>query len=229
MARHMRGIVDFRGKVLPSIDMRLCLGMQTRLEERTALVKTLADRKQDHLNWLTRLKDAVRGGTEITVETDPHKCAFGRWYDSFTSDSHALTAYLRRFDQPHKRIHGIAVQARELIEGGQAPAAIALIDRTEETELAKLIGLFDGAEAELEKASVEYLVIVQMGGEAEAAIAVDAITHFGAVDKVVQPIPLPPGTPLPDFFPAVAMREREGRTEQSFIVDAERLLRGSWG
>src|SRR3990167_4072912 len=41
----------------------------------------LAQREVDHLNWAGKVTGVLlNGGTELTVETDPHKCGFGKWY-----------------------------------------------------------------------------------------------------------------------------------------------------
>ena len=36
---------------------------------------------------------------------DPHQCALGRWYDSFTSENNVVNFHLRKIDDPHKRLH----------------------------------------------------------------------------------------------------------------------------
>ena len=41
----------------------------------------LAQREVDHLNWAGKVTGVLlSGSSELTVETDPHKCGFGKWY-----------------------------------------------------------------------------------------------------------------------------------------------------
>jgi hypothetical protein len=216
------------------------MGWPTLQEEKDALIVTLRARKQDHLNWLAKLLDCVTKGAEVTVETDPHKCAFGRWYDTFTTTSASLGSYLKRFDDPHKTIHTIAVRAGELMARGEVEAAKALIHRSEGAELETLVSLFDGVEDVLGHHFSEYSVIVHQEAadagsapddgpemKADAAIAADRVEHFGTVDRIIQPAPFPPGTPGSELYLAIAVREREGTAEQSPVVDVERFLTGA--
>ena len=77
MPSHMRGIMDYMGKAVPVYDIRKKMGIATLAEEINTLIDALGQRKQDHLAWLEKLKDQVEHGQEISVQTDPHKCAFG--------------------------------------------------------------------------------------------------------------------------------------------------------
>ncbi|MBU1449260.1 methyl-accepting chemotaxis protein, partial [Patescibacteria group bacterium] len=42
---------------------------------------TLAQRELDHLNWANKVNGLLSDDkiTKLEVQTDPHKCAFGKW------------------------------------------------------------------------------------------------------------------------------------------------------
>ena len=42
----------------------------------------MVQREVDHLNWANKVNELLNNNdvTELNVETDPHKCAFGKWY-----------------------------------------------------------------------------------------------------------------------------------------------------
>ena len=45
------------------------------------LLETLLGRMNDHLKWSLSVAESLLGNTPITVQTDPTKCAFGKWLD----------------------------------------------------------------------------------------------------------------------------------------------------
>ena len=71
MADHVRGVIDFMGKPVPLYDFRSRLGEPSIRQDMEDLVELLMARKQDHLNWIAKLKDCVSTGTEIKLATNP--------------------------------------------------------------------------------------------------------------------------------------------------------------
>ena len=185
----VRGVIAFRGGNIPLLDLRVCFGARAHSVETAELVATMAQRKQDHINWLAKLKDEVHNDQPITVQTNPHKCAFGKWYDQFHSDNTNLTAYMRRFDAPHQEIHQVAIAADELSRTEQGGLkARELLQRTETGVLARLIELFNGLAEQVHKYFLEYAIILQVGGEL-FAVAVDDINFFSRLTHIEHPLP----------------------------------------
>ena len=83
------------------MDLRVRLGMIPLKKEIDDLVDLMKQREQDHRKWLEELESSVRQQREFKLATDPHKCAFGKWYDTFTTDNLTLGHALKKFDQPH--------------------------------------------------------------------------------------------------------------------------------
>lgn len=188
MPPHVRGALDYMGKPILMFDMRKIIGVATVAAEISAISEALMARKQDHLNWIGKLKDCVYSDKEIAVETNPHKCAFGKWYDSFSSDSTSLNTYLKKFDTPHKAIHGLAVTARELVQKGQKQKAKDLIREAEGNELEYLVKLFDGFERQIKQYTYEYAIVVRSNGQT-VALAVDSLKFFDKFDELIDKLP----------------------------------------
>jgi chemotaxis signal transduction protein len=184
MPKYLRGVINVRGESVPLIDTRTKLSLPSRREEVNEFVSTFMKRKQDHLNWVDTLKKEVDNNEEITVEEDPHKCAFGRWYDTYKANSLTLATYIRRFDRPHKVIHGLAVQAEKLIRTGQKEQAKEMIHSAENNELVELVKLFDGFEEQMRQSYQEYAVIVDHQGQ-KFSLTVDSIKYFEKMDEIV--------------------------------------------
>ncbi|MBF0582871.1 MAG: chemotaxis protein CheW [Magnetococcales bacterium] len=220
MPADTRGVIPFRESNIPLVDLRICFGAQARMEETEALVTTMGLRKQDHVNWLNKLKDEVYNDKPITVQTDHHKCAFGKWFDQFQSDNINLAAYVHRFDKPHQEIHRVAIEANELIRNDQSKQARELIQRTETGVLLRLIELFDGVAEQVRKYLLEYAIILQAGGEL-FAVAVDDINFFSRLTHIEHPLPAGSATHDSGFVQALG-RYRED--EEGSVVEKDVLL-----
>lgn len=224
MPEHTRGVMDFMGDPIPIYDFRKKIGAVTLGDEILNLSDTLQQRKQDHLNWITRLKEQVTNGAEITVETNPHKCAFGKWYESFRTDTLALKRYLEKFDTPHQNIHAIATKAKQLITEKNREGALKLIQETEEGSLAQLVILFDEARAELQRAYTEYAIVVHADDVTKVALAVDEPRYFGPLDDLTFPLPKMVDRHENSFVDAYALLRGEKNDTEILIVDLDRFL-----
>ncbi len=84
---YIRGVINLRGQVMPVMDLRLRMEMTSLVDETEDLIHLLDQREQDHKNWITELESSVREHREFKLATDPHKCAFGKWYDNFKTEN----------------------------------------------------------------------------------------------------------------------------------------------
>jgi methyl-accepting chemotaxis protein len=81
----------------------------------------MVQREVDHLNWAAELNLTLTDDTktEVTVQTDEHKCAFGRWYYG-ENRLHAemmvpaLKDLLTSIEEPHTRLHRSAQQIAQV-------------------------------------------------------------------------------------------------------------------
>ncbi len=82
---------------------------------------TLAQKEVDHLNWAAAVNalltdDSVK---ELTVETDYHKCGFGKWYYSderkkAEQQVPSLAPHLKAIEKPHMALHASAVAIKDV-------------------------------------------------------------------------------------------------------------------
>lgn len=169
-----RGVLNLRGKVIPVLDLRVKVGLPSAMDEIRDLTELLNLREEDHKNWMAELEASVREKREFTLTTDPHQCAFGKWYDTFTTDNRCLEHCLKKFDIPHKRIHAIGVDVKSLQEQGAYDQALSVIEKTRTTDLARMIELFDQARVTLATECREIAIVVEYQ-DSMTAIAVDAV------------------------------------------------------
>jgi purine-binding chemotaxis protein CheW len=180
-------VINLRGKVIPVLDLRQRLGKQSLMAEVEDLVSLLHQREQDHKNWLAELEASVRDHREFKLTTDPHQCAFGQWYDNYTTDNRVLAFSLKKFNTPHRKIHEIAVKVKQLENDGDFDSAINIIQQTRENELAEMVRLFAEARVLLQESSREIALVMEWKDKIVAG-AVDSIEMVEKlkVDEVVE-------------------------------------------
>ncbi|MGK7346808.1 MAG: chemotaxis protein CheW [Candidatus Nitrospinota bacterium M3_3B_026] len=159
---HVLGLINLRELTIPVIDLRVRLGMKSAREERAELAEMLKARKRDHVDWLDELKASVNESREFRKQMDPEKCEFGIWYGQFRTDDLVLSGLLKKFDAPHRAIHGVAAEVKGLEKQGRIDEAHRIITRAENRELKRMIELFDSVVSEIGRAFRDVVLIVDI-------------------------------------------------------------------
>ncbi len=106
----------------------------TELSEGNKLVGVLLQREVDHLNWAGAVNKLLTNEkiTKLSVQTDPTKCGFGKWYygegrkeaEIFLPD---LKGLLADIEEPHRKLHESAVKIDKVYQAADAelPAILA--------------------------------------------------------------------------------------------------------
>jgi len=181
---YMPGTITVRGAVIPLIDFRVYTGKISAIKEIDDFCSLMDQRLNDHLNWIKELKASVDEKKDFKLATDPHKCAFGKWYDSYRSDDRTIRNILAKFDKPHRVIHGIAEKALRCVAENKPEEAHKIIDRTSSNELQQMVELFsDIKEAVREVGRRRIAIILEIENEKMAldideVIAVENITNI---------------------------------------------------
>lgn len=147
----VRGIYDLRGSIVTLVEMRRLMGMNSIMEEYQDFSNMLEARKQDHIRWVEELERSLQAGEPFTLATDPHQCAFGKWYDSYTSEVHSISHHLKKIETPHALLHKAALDVNNCkqdcpnckrpeclknvlarVKGQYAPVIIGLLDEAKE-------------------------------------------------------------------------------------------------
>jgi len=98
--------------------------------ERSRLEDALSQREIDHLNWVSKVCAPLidPGITSIDVQTDPHKCAWGKWFYSENRDRAeelvpGLSECFTGIEDPHDRLHSSAKTIESLLAEGKRDEA----------------------------------------------------------------------------------------------------------
>ncbi len=83
----------------------------------------MVQREVDHLNWANEVNALLTDNnvTELNVQTDPHQCAFGKWYYS-DARKHAeelvpeLEHIFAEIEEPHNHLHASAIEIGDVFK-----------------------------------------------------------------------------------------------------------------
>ena len=177
---YMSGTISVRGMIIPLIDLRTYFGQKSA----DLVVEEFWDQRlADHQNWLKELKASVDEKREFTLATDPHMCAFGKWYDTYKSDNRTLARILSKFDQPHKRIHAIAKEVSTYVAEGKVDEAHRVIEKTANTELKAMEKLFDEIKLAAREAVRRRIAMVLELEDRTLAIDVDEVVAVETISN----------------------------------------------
>jgi purine-binding chemotaxis protein CheW len=213
-----RGVMNLRGNTYKVVDFRKRIGMQGTNEEIEELIGELDEREKEHKTWIDQLEEAVMHDKAFKGQTDPHQCKFGKWYDSFTSDNVTVNMELKKFDQPHKAIHHTAEEALRLKNEGDTDAAMELIRSRRDTELAKMIELFENMKQTLKETNKEISIIID-SGERPDAICVDRVVSVESLREDTDSKLAFGGSKADSFSKNAVIGKRKGGDELVLIID----------
>ncbi len=174
-SEEVRGVIDLRGEVAVLLDTRRRLGLASLEQESRELIELLQAREQDHVNWLETLETAIREQREFHLTTDPHQCAFGKWYDHFHTDNPVLKLQLQAFDEPHKALHALGKKLISMSENGQRDQALHELELAGNSTLGRLVALFDSAREILRESNREIVMVLEWRDQL-VALSVDTVT-----------------------------------------------------
>ena len=80
----------------------------------------MAQKEVDHLNWAKAVNSLLTDDRvkELNVQTDPHKCAFGKWlYGPGRREAEMLVPGLaplfKQIEAPHAHLHDSAIEIKD--------------------------------------------------------------------------------------------------------------------
>ncbi len=95
----------------------------TDMVGKNELVQTLARREIDHLNWANKVSELFIDDTvtELTVQTDDHKCAFGKWLygpgrEEAEKQVPQLATILKEIEGCHLELHTSAIEIKDCFD-----------------------------------------------------------------------------------------------------------------
>lgn len=144
---NVMGMFQYRNSAIQLLDLRTTLGMKSTVQEYETFSTMIDARKQDHIRWVQELERASIKGDPFTLGKNPHECAFGKWYDNFHTDNHAVALHLNKIDKPHRELHAAADEVERCQQNcescGRGECLKDILKRVKEENMPKILELLD--------------------------------------------------------------------------------------
>lgn len=187
---YITGIFPHRDAMVQMLDLRSVFGLPTQAQENKEFSQMLDNRKQDHITWVRTLDHALRTDEPFTLATDPHKCAFGKWYDHFHCDNDAVTHLLGQIEEPHRLLHHAAIEAdeckRDCEKCGRAAVGKCRQDalkRARDEYMPAIVRMLDEAK-DLFRDRVFRGMVLILSGEENLGLVVDEVISVEDLDAI---------------------------------------------
>ncbi len=175
-SRGLMGVINYMDEPVAVYNFAEMLNIPSTRQIKSGLVALLNEREQDHINWVDALEKSLKENIPFDKARDPHKCAFGQWYDKFTTRDEALMDIMKHFDKPHKEIHALAEELLDLKSNGQLDEALEKLRIARLTTLNHLIKYFSHARSQIEESLHTVVInITNDGVKPLVALKIDEI------------------------------------------------------
>lgn len=134
-------VITYQNDTVQLYDFNRLVGSSNHQEIMESLIAKLNEMEQDHIEWLNALEESLIKNAPFTRQIDPNQCDFGRWYNTFETDNEELQEVFQKFDEPHKKLHGLAKELL-LLREKDAEKAIKALEQERITTLSHLVHLF---------------------------------------------------------------------------------------
>lgn len=171
------GVFPYRGDFITMFDMRTAFGQESLANRFSSFCDILDQRKADHIRWVGELERCGQNDEELTLASDPHKCAFGKWYYSFNSENALINAQLRKIEEPHRLLHE-TTHDLELCRKKEKPdererCINRILDLAKNKYMPQVLGLLDETKEIFRTALFNEMVIILR--DARVGLVVDEI------------------------------------------------------
>lgn len=218
------GMIAFRGSFVPVTDLRVLMGIQSQRQEQDDFEQMLEQRKQDHKNWVMELERSLAAGDPFLLATDPHKCAFGKWYDSYQPTDHAVAAHLQKIDAPHKMLHQTALEAAACPQDGEhgtrEECMRMFADKASNEYMPAVVQLLEEAK-QIFHDSYRQMMVVLTRGEESCALLVDEVLAAEALPTMAESRQMSGAEENPLV---THIAQRESGDQQILILNQDRLF-----
>jgi chemotaxis signal transduction protein len=177
------GVKDYVGTPTPVFDLGLIMNNTVTQDMNIKLVEIFTMGEREHNNWLNALEDTLKNDTPFKQEKSYNKCEFGAWYDNFSIEDEDLSSLLKRFDEPHKRLHLLADKLLALKNSGQIEEALKIFEVERNGTWVQLQRLFEDAQLQITESYKPIIVYTTVDGRTPyIGLLVDSVEDSVNID-----------------------------------------------
>ncbi|MCJ8311422.1 MAG: CZB domain-containing protein [Saccharospirillaceae bacterium] len=162
----MNRIFSFADRPVVLYSFHEIVGSYSQVEENKNLIKSFAEYRQYHFDWMQDLEKSIKTGISFNQATEPLMCEFGKWYEHYKSPDEELSNILEKFDAPHKHMHSLAETLLTLAKKPEnTDEALQILEKEKHTTLHTLLNLFTIAETRLNDMVKQVIIVLETQGK----------------------------------------------------------------
>jgi purine-binding chemotaxis protein CheW len=182
-----RGIINFRGIILPLLDMRKYFGLRSFLDEQKILENKFATVFQAHLDWFAEFKSSIVSGKPFSGALDSHSSKLGEWiYAANEGFPEVVLNGLKRVQPINEQLHKSAAEALVAVKSHSPEERLEYVENSSNFQKlsalsANIKKLFDEINQSFVDSQREMVVVTESGDTnlgliVDEVVAVDFLT-----------------------------------------------------
>ncbi len=101
---YVRGVLDFRGKILPLIEMRKVLEIASFDEDFIEFQYIINNKMQEYNNLIDTLESTIISGNYSDGSFNLSECTLRDWIESYDNNNHGIKSQIKRILEPHDKL-----------------------------------------------------------------------------------------------------------------------------
>lgn len=182
---HIMGMFIYRGNTVTMADMRTVFKLPSLKQEFEDFKAMLETRKNDHIKWAEALEHSLKTGEPFALATDPHQCAFGKWYDNYKPENNIISFHMKKISEPHEKLHKSAIKAHELQLIGDEQGVKQILQEVKDVLVPTVLKLLDDA-IKLFSTEVYHEMVLIFGSDSDkqTGIVVDEVFSVESLEQI---------------------------------------------
>ena len=189
MQEYIRGLMNLRESIIPLIDLKVLFKEDSTEKIIDDYSNMIIARKQDHINWVNELDRCVKSEEEFRLATDPHKCAFGKWYYSYKPENNTIAFHIKKIEEPHRLLHEAAAAYNNCNKDhencNRKECLKDILDRVKQDYMPQIISILDDSINVLKNNLKEMIIVIEHNGF-KAGIIVDSVLSIEAISNAFE-------------------------------------------
>lgn len=207
-ARGLRGIAYYTGEAINAFDMRETLGFISQIDYLKNIVN-IPERILQHQSYVNNLSECVTLGRQFELTTDPHQCAFGKWFDSYMSRDKSEIAldiriHMDRIAPVHDKFHKLADDIKALLKVNRTDEAANILNEIEKSK-DEIVSELKDLETALLANITELMIVLTAKKNKKVGIIVDNAESVEFISEIQD---LPPAVVSTEYVKKIGIRKK---------------------
>jgi purine-binding chemotaxis protein CheW len=214
-SQEFRGISYFKNEPISIFDLRRLFGLMSN-DDYINNVVNLPQRIIDHENYARTLRECVDSRTPFEFNTDPRKCAFGKWFYNYLAKAKTnieIHKELQKIEPFHDKFHDTARIVKDCISRGKFEEAAGYLDEVD--KLKEYIARELSRLNEMISRGVTELTVILQVKDKKIGLIVDSAESVENIDEIQD---LPPSVVMTNYIKRLGLSQKERQI--IFILEA---------